>query len=608
MKTLKLLFLLFGVYSTVNPILAQDFIQRQGKKLYFQGNEIYLRGMCFGNLVFDDKYADSPNKHHSEIDLQRINKLGMNAIRFYMNYKTFENDAAPYTYKQSGWDWIDSNIQWAKNNNVYLILNMHIPQGGYQSQCKSPALWTDSVNQKRLIALWSAIAERYKNEPQIAGYDLVNEPTPSGSINNWSVLAQKIINAIREKDNNHLVITERALALDCNYSYNDGENNYPKITEENLMYTVHMYEPYYFTHQNLSWANTSDGGSYPNYTKIVAPADATYATGDYDNPSIKTGTSDWTEYTGTAFTAADSFACGRVVFTSGKIGSGKVYFDDIVVKELDVNGNLIRILFDTNLVATNQWFWTSNNTGTNSSSTSGHGDNYAITITGNTGSASIILPEFSFKTIPGHKYVISGWMKGENVPSGAYANITTEYYYSPSGDKSQVFDYDFVKNAIVNYASEIEKKGFPVYFGEFGAGRPAFLNNKGGERWVSDCMRVFDSLGYHFTYHAYKESSFGFYDGWDTPIDTNTVNVKLKNAFLNFFGLSTDVQDQTYSSATFCYPNPVKDYLTVTGFTEIFNAQGIKVTEGSHKINMSKFPSGVYTAKSGNMASKILKE
>lgn len=113
--------------------------------------------MAFGNLVWDDNQV--PSNHHSEIDLERVHDLGMNAIRFYLNYKTFENDAQPFQYKQSGWDWIDQNIQWAKTHNIYLILNMHVPQGGFQSRCEGDALWTSASNQQRLSALWKAIAQ-----------------------------------------------------------------------------------------------------------------------------------------------------------------------------------------------------------------------------------------------------------------------------------------------------------------------------------------------------------------------------------------------------------------------------------------------------------------
>jgi len=602
---IKKIILSVSIILSARAAFSQEFIRRDGKKLMYQGEEILLRGMAFGNMVWDDRYT--PDQHHSEADFRRVSALGMNVLRFYMNYKTFEDDANPYSYKASGWQWIDRNIQWAKKHNIFLILNMHVPQGGFQSQCDGDELWTKPENQDRVTALWKAIAERYKDEPQIAGYDLINEPIPVESTESWSLLAQRIIDSIRSVDNNHLIITERAIALDCNYGYADANNNYPQITEENLMYTVHLYDPHEFTHQLLDWAGTGDGGSYPDPDLITAPSDAGYATGNYSNPSVKTGTSGWTYYEGVPFTIdTDTLVLGRVVFVSNGINSGRVWFDDIEVRELDSQGNLIRVLFSDPLNKGSFWWWSSDNTGTHTTASSGHNDNFSVMVTGNKAAASVICPSFAFRITKGNQYVISGWMKGENIPAGASASITTEFYHSPSGSQPYVRNYEFLRDKIVQYAQYIEDKGFPVYFGEFGAARTAFENNKGGERWVADALKIFDSLGYHFTYHSYKESSFGYYDGWDQPVDTTTVNTKLQKVFKEFFG-KTSVPTGTkkkVENKLRLYPNPAGSQVTVIldqpgSYTvEVLNMNGSRMLQTrTGTIDVSSLPKGTYIVK-----------
>ena len=589
------------LYSISIASFSQDFIKRQGKDLYYQGNKIYLRGMAFGNLVWDD--TQIPSNHHSEIDLERVHDLGMNAIRFYLNYKTIENELQPFHYKQSGWDWIDQNIQWAKAHNIFLILNMHVPQGGFQSRCEGDALWTSVSNQERLAALWKAIAQRYKDEPQIAGYDILNEPTPSGSIQNWSNLAKRIIDSIRSVDNNHLIITERAIALNCDYGYSDVNNNYPQITESNLMYTVHLYDPYEYTHQNLSWANTGDGGKYPDNEKFTVPSDAAYATGDYNNPSIASGSNDWQYFTGSPFTVGhDSILFGRVVFLSNNLQAGKVYFDDIELKELDESGNVIRTVYQVNLTSGTYWWWSSNGSGNFSQATAGHNDNYSIEVTGNTSNATVICSELTFRVVKNRRYVVSGWMKGENIPAGASATISTEYYHSPSKAKLGLRNYEYIKNKILSYSKYIEDAGFPVYFGEFGAARTCFVNNKGGAQWVSDAMHVFDSLGYHFTYHSYKESSFGYYDGWEQPVDPATVNPELTTVFKNFFGIPTFIKDHFNSSnLILLFPNPANTRITIEDPYQLENKITISDMTGKvvlkstgQSIEVGHLPKGGY--------------
>src|SRR5690606_37801238 len=260
------------------------------------------------------------------------------------------------------------------------------------------------------------------------------------------------------------------------------------------------------THQNLSWAGTGDGGKYPDNDKVTAPGDATYATGDYNNPSVVTGTSDWQYYTGSPFSfAGDSIIIGRIVYLSNNLRTGKVYYDDLELKELDAGGNVIRTILKINPASGSYWWWSSDGTDAYTEETSGHNDNCTVSVSGNTSSATVICAENTFKAEKGKQYVVSGWMKGENIPSGASASIFTEFYYSPSGAKPQARNYEYLKERVIWYAKYVEDKGFPVYLGEFGAARTTFADNKGGAQWVADAMHLFDSLGYNFTYHRYKE-------------------------------------------------------------------------------------------------------
>lgn len=576
-------FILYASLVIVNALSAQNFIKRTGTKLSMGGEEIVLRGMSFGNRVWEN--VALPSGHHTEADIARIHDLGMNAIRFYMNYRTFEDDSRPYTYKQAGWDWLDQNIAWAKKHHVYLILNMHVPQGGFQSQCKGEALWKVQDNQDRFVALWKNIAQRYSSETQIAGYDLLNEPTPSDSVMKLQHLLQKTIDAIRTVDANHMIIAERALALGCDYGYNDGKYNYPILKEDNLMYTVHMYEPFEYTHQNQSWANTGDGGSYPDPSKISPPGDLAWGIGQYNNASVPVGTSDWTYYVGKPFLVSDAkYIIARPVFYGHRLGSGIAYYDDITINEVDAQGNVLKEIVKWNVNDLQSvWHWSENGDGSMSTSFSGHGDKYSITNTGTTGNSSITLGRFTFKVENGKRYAISGWMKGDNIPSGATTALSMELYYSPSGSPVYARNKQYLKSVILQTSQYPSSKGYPVYFGEFGVVRNAFENNKGGERWVADVIDIFDSLGYSWTYHVYREGSFGLYNGVTGTVDTNTVNTLLKNTFIAQLKNPTDVSDGSYGLDIKIYPNPSKNvfHIELPAATDVelvlTNMQGTKL-------------------------------
>jgi aryl-phospho-beta-D-glucosidase BglC (GH1 family) len=235
------------------------------------GNNILLKGIAFGNNVWANPSAP-PKTHHTEDSYEELSALGFNSVRFYLNYGLFESDDAPYQYREEGWDWIDWNIEKAKKYGIRLVLNMHYPQGGFQSNGNGMELWTNGENKKRLTALWTEIAKKYTDEPAIAAFDLLNEPFVPEKSNiketfaQWQDLAQDMADSIRTVNTNHLLIIERLNAYknletgaaDWNNNMN-GSMNFFIIDDINTAYEFHIYDPFVFTHQNAGWVASNKG-------------------------------------------------------------------------------------------------------------------------------------------------------------------------------------------------------------------------------------------------------------------------------------------------------------------------------------------------------------
>jgi hypothetical protein len=157
-------------------------------------------------------FRDSVYKHYlSMADIERISQQCFNVVRVPFNHTILEGDSNPYVYKQSGWDLLDSLLQWCEENNVYVVLDLHSAPGGQNTlHLADPDpvdLWQSPTNKTRTVELWRAIANRYKNRGIIAAYDLLNEP------NVWwwpdlINLYNDIIAAIRSVDNNHMIMLE----------------------------------------------------------------------------------------------------------------------------------------------------------------------------------------------------------------------------------------------------------------------------------------------------------------------------------------------------------------------------------------------------------------
>jgi endoglucanase len=503
------------------------FIHTSGTKIVdANNNPILLRGVAFGNWVWNNGIQVN---HHNGLDYARVKNMGMNAIRFYLNYRIFENDATPYQYNQAGWDYLNQNIAWAKANGIYLILNMHVPQGGYQSQGTGDTLWTNVENQNRLVALWKAIADKYRDEKQIVGYGLVNEIVPTSSLSQWQQLAQRITDNIRTVDKNHILFIEKPIYIKGQTSEN-ADYNFPIINDDNKVYEFHTYEPYYYTHQLFSWTGLPDGGKYPDDNNLNYE-DATWYTGIFNNPKLPVGNNDWQYFDGLKYKVTDANMKLAVPVLVGGNVTGKVYFDNIILKEYDTAGIFVRDVLDINLNDVTNWgYWSSNNTGTYGvASNTGVGDNNSIFINGNTLDCNLSNYRKIFRIKQGYFYKISGWMKGENVSTQANCSIRIDFLNTTKpiyGRNKQYMEY-----AINKYAIWAQQKNVPVYMGEFGAGNPCFQNGKGGLQFVNDVIDITKASNIHFTYHAYHESSFGIYYGDSGLPDPAQANQPLIDLF-----------------------------------------------------------------------------
>jgi endoglucanase len=512
------------------------FIRRQGSQLVDgDGNPFTFQGIAFGNENWDGK-PNPLNNDHSAIDFQRVKSMGMNSVRFYMNYKWFEDDRQPYQYKESAWRWLDKNIAWAKRNDISMILNMHVPQGGYQSQGEGQALWTKPENQNRLAALWQTIAERYKNETTIAGYGLVNEPIPRGSVKTWQTLAQKLANSIRQVDKNHLLFVESIIGIDKPAGVTFGgtaDSNMIKIKDPNTVYEFHFYSPYKFTYQYFDWANTGDGGKYPDNDVVGNPYQLEWYTATFNNPSLNSGNTPWQYFEGEKYKVSDSkIKAGIATLVADKTGvNGTVAFDDVVIKEFNPAGQLTKMYpgFDTNSLE--DWgFWSRNGAGSKGTTTAGRDDGAAITISSTTADGNLGNFENPILIKQGYSYQISGWMKGQNIGTDANAQLRIDFQTSDQPVYAR--NKEFLVSELQPFINWGKRNNVPLYIGEFGSGRPSFKGNKGGLTWVRDMLDIALQNKLSFNYHAYHEDSFGLYPGSGKYVDPATVNKPLRDLFI----------------------------------------------------------------------------
>lgn len=276
MKYLPLLVLIAASFI----LSGQGFLSVDGKEIVDENGEPYLlKGMGLGGWMLQEGYmlqtAGFANAQHqirermvqlmgeqrtqefydvwlenhvTRADIDSLHSWGFNSVRLPMHYNLFtlpieeEPIRGEQTWLDVGFELTDSLISWCAAHDMYVILDLHAAPGG-QGQDEGisdydvdkPSLWESEFNQQKTVALWRRIAEKYKDEPVIAGYDILNET-------NWELdnnrelkeLYLDITAAIRSVDINHI------LFIEGNWFANDFTNLTPPW-DDLLVYSPHKY-------------------------------------------------------------------------------------------------------------------------------------------------------------------------------------------------------------------------------------------------------------------------------------------------------------------------------------------------------------------------------
>ena len=270
--------LIFVLVLTISSNLfsqENDFVRANGKKIIgLDGNEILLKGINIGNwlepegYMFKFKGAESTRKilevfneiigpdaalkfwdefrkkYITEDDIRFIAERGFNSVRIPFDYKLLTNPDFSPECSQPGFKHLDDVINWCAKYKLYAVLDMHCAPGGQtganiDDSWGYPYLYESEDSQNQTVKIWKELADRYKNEKYVLGYDLLNEPIApyfdTEKLNSYlEPLYIKITKVIRSVDKNHIVILGGA-QWDSNFKI------FGKPFDSNLVYTFHKY-------------------------------------------------------------------------------------------------------------------------------------------------------------------------------------------------------------------------------------------------------------------------------------------------------------------------------------------------------------------------------
>lgn len=265
---------------TLGTANASNFVTIKGENLMdANGKKLYIVGTNLGNwlnpegYMFDFKKTNCEwmindmvcelagpdfarefwqtfkDNYITEADIAYIKQTGANTIRLPFNYKLFtREDYMGKNDENEGFKQMDKVIDWCRKYDLHLILDMHDCPGGQTGDNIDnghgyPWLFESEASQQLFCQIWQKIASRYKDEPVILGYELMNEPIATmfsdslrAALNaKLEPLYKRATKAIREIDQNHIILLGGA-------QWNGNFEPFSDWKFDNkIMYTCHRY-------------------------------------------------------------------------------------------------------------------------------------------------------------------------------------------------------------------------------------------------------------------------------------------------------------------------------------------------------------------------------
>ncbi|MCC6143343.1 MAG: cellulase family glycosylhydrolase, partial [Candidatus Hydrogenedentes bacterium] len=210
-------YLIVLLLSFAAPVFADDgFLRTDGTRFVdAEGRQVLLHGLC----VISKSPAEDYQSWHGPEEFRAMADWGMNCIRLGIIWDGLE--PAPGQYDEAYLEKVDQRIAWAKEQGLYVFLDMHqdlfsvlysdgAPEWATIHEGKphiTGAVWSDAYLmspavqtafdhfwantpgpdgvgiQERYALAWQHVAKRYADDPTVIGYDIMNEPFMGSAAN-----------------------------------------------------------------------------------------------------------------------------------------------------------------------------------------------------------------------------------------------------------------------------------------------------------------------------------------------------------------------------------------------------------------------------------------
>ena len=183
---------------------------------------------------------DHYSTHTTSQDVALIASLGFDHVRLSVNPQPiFPGWGSREEYFVS----LDAAVKMILDHGLAVIIDIH-PDGDFKARLHDDGFVEEFTN------FWRMLAHHYSTwDSERVFFEILNEPEASDRYR-WFGIQAKLAAAIRESAPQHTII-----AAGARWSADDELIFMEPLSDGNVIYNFHFYEPHIFTHQGATWGS-----------------------------------------------------------------------------------------------------------------------------------------------------------------------------------------------------------------------------------------------------------------------------------------------------------------------------------------------------------------